>query len=245
MEATAWIDVVGAADLPPDRLERVVHLGQVTTDEVGEAEREGPQAYLVAQGSATDELPVHFHTVEQFQYFAHGRGVVGTHEVAHGTVHYSDPLTPYGPLRPGREGMSYLTLRGVHDGGVRYMPAARDELRDLLGRSVRPPAERRNVSIDLTGPVVGGGWHHLADEPDGLRVSVAELPSGERADPLRVEAGGAYVVVVAGSTSDDDGALGPPAMRWLPPGEVLEVRAGTLGARVAALQFPGAPRAAG
>lgn len=236
--SSPWIDVVGASDLPPDRLERVVHVGQVSTDALDASQREGPQAYLVAQGSATEELPVHFHTVDQFQYFSGGGGTVGTHVVADGIVHYSDALTPYGPLRPGPGGMSYLTLRGVHDGGVRYMPGARTELADLLESSARPASARRNVAVVLTDPVTGDGWDHLVDEPDGLRISVVELPPGRQAAPLSIRAGGAYAVVVRGSTSAVDGTLGAPAMRWLAAGEVLEVTAGADGARVAALQFP-------
>ncbi len=238
MASSRWVAVEGAADLPPDRLERVVRLGRVSTPDLSPAERKGPQAYLVAQGSATDELAVHFHTVDQFQYFAHGRGVVGSHEVGHGIVHYSDALTPYGPLRPAETGMSYLTLRAVHDGGVHYMPGAKAELRDRLGRSSRRVADRRNVSVDLVGAVESGRWHHLRDDADGLRISVIHLPPDVEAAPLAVGAGGAYAVVVGGALTVDGARFEPGALRWFGDGSVLEVQGGVDGVRIAVLQYP-------
>ena len=238
MSPSSWIAADSASDLPPDRLERVVSLGDVSTPELSAEARRGPQAYLVAQGSATDELPVHFHTVDQFQYFAHGCGVVGAHAVAHGRVHYADALSPYGPLRPGEPGMSYLTLRPVHDGGVRYMPAARDELSDLLERDPRSARDRRNVAVDLTAPAETGRWHHLRDDPDGLRISVVEVEASASTPPLVVDAGGAYVVVVDGAVVADGASLRRGAHRWLDQGEVVEAVAGADGLRVAALQFP-------
>ena len=238
MASSRWVVVEGAADLPPDRLERVVRLGRVSTPDLSPAEREGPQAYLVAQGSATDELSVHFHTVDQFQYFAHGGGVVGSHQVGHGTVHYSDALTPYGPLRPGETGMSYLTLRAVHDGGVHYMPGARAELRERLGRSSRRTADRRNTSVELARPVEPGRWHHLRDDADGLRISVVDLPPDVEAAPLAVGAGGAYAVVVSGVLTVDGTRFEPGALRWLDDGSVLDVAGGVDGVRIAVLQYP-------
>lgn len=244
MGTSAWIAAESASDLPSERLERVVSLGAVSTPELSSTEREGPQAYLVAQGSATGELPVHFHTVDQFQYFAHGRGVVGAHEVAHGRVHYADALAPYGPLRPGGPGMSYLTLRAVHDGGVRYMPESREELRELLEGADRRPGDRRNVAIDLTGAVEPGRWHHLREDPDGLRISVLDPTPGTEAPRLVVGSGGAYAVVVTGAVDDRSVRMGPGAHRWLDAGEVLEVDGGPERARIAVLQFPRRPLAA-
>ncbi len=238
MAGSQWIPVEGASDLPPHRLERVMSLGAISTPELSPAEREGPQAYLVAQGSATDELPVHFHTVDQFQYFAHGRGVVGAHDVGHGTVHFSDALTPYGPLRPGAPGMSYLTLRAVHDGGVRYMPQSKDDLKDRLGRSPRPAGDRRNVTVELADPVEPARWHHLRDDPDGLRISVVDLPPDAEVDPLVVGPGGAYAVVVSGVLAADGERFEPAALRWLGAAEVLTVAGGPAGVRIAVLQYP-------
>ena len=239
MAGSGWRRVEGVADLPPDRLERVVSLGQVSTPELSPAERNGPQAYLVAQGSATDELSVHFHTVEQFQYFAHGSGVVGSHDVGLGTVHYSDPLTPYGPLRPGGHGMSYLTLRAIHDGGVHYMPAARTELRERLERAPTPASDRRNVTIDLAAPVEPGRWHHLRSDPDGLQISVIDLPPHTVAAPFVVEAAGAYAVVVSGALTVDGARFEPGALRWLEATEELAMAAGDEGVRIGVLQYPG------
>jgi len=217
----------------------VISLGQISTPDLAPAQREGPQAYLVAQGSATDPLSVHFHTVDQFQYFAHGSGVVGSHEVRHGTVHYSDALTPYGPLRPGETGMSYLTLRAVHDGGVRYMPQSKAELSELLDRSDRRAGDRRNVTVELARPVEPGRWHHLREEPDGLRISVVDLPPGTEAAPLTIGPGGAYAVVVAGVLAAAGSRFEPGALRWLGDAEVLEVDGGAEGVQIAVLQYPG------
>lgn len=236
--STPWLTVEGGDDLPPDRLERVVHLGQVTTEDLDESVLAGAQAYLVAQGSATTPLPVHFHTVDQFQYFAHGAGTVGRHAVRGRTVHYADALTPYGPLTPGAHGMSYLTLRAVHDGGVRYMPASSSELGDLLARSARGADGRRNVAVALDDPLEPGRWSHLHDDPDGLRISVIELGPGDAAPPLTIGGAGAYAVVVDGAVATADGVRTRDAMRWHVAGDTVQTTAGDGGARVAVLQFP-------
>ncbi len=238
MTASGWMRTDGAADLPPDRLERVISLGQISAPEMTASERRGPQAYLVAQGSATDPLPVHFHTVDQFQYFVHGCGVVGSHEVVGGTVHFSDALTPYGPLRPGSTGMSYLTLRAVHDGGVRYMPQAQADLRQLLARSGRTPGDRRNVAVELADEVEPGRWHHLRDDPDGLRISVVDLRPAEEVAPLTVGPGGAYAVVVAGTLELEGDRFEAGALRWLGEADTLDVDGGSGGVRIAVLQYP-------
>ena len=236
-----WIDDRGAHEVPDDRLDRVLYVGQVSTPELTADERRGPQAYLAVQGAATTPLPVHFHTVDQFQYFAHGAGTVGAHAVRQGVVHYSDALTPYGPLRPGEPGMSYLTLRPVHDGGVQYMPESADELRRSLGASARPPGARRNVAVPLDEQVeVPGAWSVLLDEPDGLRVAVLEAPPAA-STPLVTAGRGGYLVVVRGSVVDGDDVHGEGALRWCAPGEELAVVGGLGGARVAWLQYPTPP----
>lgn len=239
LRSSPWVRIEGGDDLPPQRLERVVHLGQVTTADLDAAEMAGPQAYLVAQGSATTPLPVHFHTVDQFQYFAHGAGTVGRHGVRGRTVHYADALTPYGPLAPGPDGMSYLTLRATHDGGVRYMPDSSGELGEMLASSARGAAGRRNVAVALDGPIEPGGWAHLHDDPDGLRISVVVLAPGEAAPPLVVGGAGAYAVIVDGAVVTTDGLHGRDDLRWVVAGDVVEASGSDEGARVAVLQYPG------
>lgn len=236
-----WVPVVGAWDVPAERLDRDLLLGAFSDSHPDEERRRGPQAYLVVQGSATRPLPVHFHTCDQFQCFTDGEGTVGGHRVRGGTVHYSDALTPYGPLRPGGGGMSYLTLRAVHDGGVRYMPESAGELSGLLASGPRPASARRNVAVDLDPPGRTDGWRDLRDDPDGLRVAIVDLPAGAEAPARAVAGSGAYLVVVSGSVDGPDRPTGRGALRWLAAGDRATVTGGPGGCRVALLQFPAAP----
>jgi hypothetical protein len=237
-----WLTDGGSDDIEPDRLDRVGHLGTFTTNadlSHTPAAVDGPQAYLAIQGGETEPLRPHFHGVEQFQFFAHGRGRVGRHDVAAGIVQYADRHTPYGPLAPAPEGMSYLTLRGRHDTGVHFMPESRDELADVLATADRPAADRRTTTVDLRAVDTGGagGWCDVVADADGLRIAVTDHPGAF--DPGTVGGAGAYVVVVAGELAGSDGPMPAGTFAWCPPGDEPAIPpASDCGARVALLQFP-------
>jgi hypothetical protein len=237
-----WIEDAAPATILDDQLARVMLVGSPTTMpdlSVVSDIPDGPQAHLAIQGAATEPIGTHFHGVDQFQLFVRGSGIVGRHQVVRGTAHYADRHTVYGPLRPGPEGMAYLTLRADHDTGVSFMPAARQKLADALEASGRGAVDRRNLTVELHDPAGTGTWQDLVDQDDGLRMSVSVPGPGEEVERLSVAGAGAYALVLDGSLITGEGGPAPTgSLRWLPAGSGIEGRAGPAGARVVLLQFP-------
>jgi hypothetical protein len=248
-DGRAWILDRGPDPIPDDVLDQIMYLGVPSTGPDGyiPPRHPGPQAYLAVQGARVEEIPTHFHSVEQFQYFVSGAGTVGGGPVEGGIVHYADRYTPYGPLCAGRPGMTYATLRPSHDTGVFVMPAGRDRLAALLGVSPRRAEVHRQHVIDLRGPAGEPGrtgrpaWNELLNGPDGFRVAVTALPGGAVCDPIAVGGAGAYALVVSGTLESDGAPPAAGAVTWCAAGETFRTVAGTAGARVALLQFPIAP----
>jgi hypothetical protein len=228
------------------RVQVVSYLGHAADgryDSPHHARRE-PQAFRVDTPGGSAPLRTHFHTVDQFQFVAWGTGRIGGHAVAAGSVHYADAFTPYGPLRSGDRGYSYLTLRGSTDMGISYMPESRGELREALARvggrpGGRAAQARRSLTLDLrAAEVLAGGWTRLVDEPDGLMVAVADCEAGRALGAPPVGATGGYFVVVDGTVADGAAPAGAGAVRWSPPGSAPSVTSAGDGARVALLRFP-------
>ncbi len=200
-----------------------------------------PQAFLVESGPDNPPLRTHFHTVNQFQYIAGGSGSVGRHDVAPGVVHYADRFTPYGPLRNGPEGLSYMTLRATTDTGISYMPEEREELAERLDETGIEAAARRNLTLDLREPVGDGhGFVDLVREDDGLRVATATMAADEAVAVGAAEGQGAFVVVVSGAVRDEDGRHDAGSLAWCGPGEAFAATADEPGTTLAWLQLPAA-----
>jgi hypothetical protein len=241
-----WLDDQGPEVVPATALDRIMYLGSPANTPDGTPipiTQDGPQSYLAVQGAEAMEIPVHFHRVAQFQYFVQGTGTLGGAEVAVGVVHYADPLTPYGPMRAGAEGMSYATLRPRHDPGAAVMPDSSELLSALLGSSARPASERRNLTVGLqheakAGAPGQGGWDDLLADHDGLRIATTEVRPGDLAEPVVAEGGGAYVMVMDGAVEEGGRRHGPGATSWCDPGSTLSIASSTEGTRIALLQFP-------
>lgn len=91
----------------------------------------GPLAFIASQEEVC-VLPTHFHAADQFQVIIKGRGRIGGHPVAPGTIHYSDAFTPYGPVTPAPEGLSYLTLRPRYNYAYHTLPECRELLKQKM-----------------------------------------------------------------------------------------------------------------
>ena len=87
-----------------------------------------PHAFLIEQ-PPNAQLRTHFHSPYQFQIVVGGSGTLGAHPIAYGSVHFTAPYTPYGPIKDAGEGVHYMTLRNGWDPGASYMPESRDRLR--------------------------------------------------------------------------------------------------------------------
>jgi hypothetical protein len=247
-----WIHDQGPGPIPADVLDRIMYLGVPSTGPDGAylpPPQDGPQAYLAVQGAQVDEIPTHFHSVEQFQYVVTGSGVIGGRPVEGGVVHYADRFTPYGPLGAGPLGMTYATLRPCHDTGVFVVPAARDRLGGLLQASTRPAEDRRQQTVDLRGPTETAGetgtpeWIDLRRATDGFRIAVTGVPPHAAAPPLLVGGSGAYLLVVGGAIADKGGPYEAGSIAWRAAGDPVGSHAAGRGARLALLQFPLAPAA--
>src|ERR1700722_4811935 len=103
-----WHDDESRDDMTPMETEVICYLGE--TPRMGKATgcEAGPQAFLVAKGPGVPILRGHFHPVDQFQVFVRGGGKFGGHEIQRWSAHYSDSLTPYGPIIPGEDGVAFL-----------------------------------------------------------------------------------------------------------------------------------------
>src|SRR5215510_13372925 len=114
----AWIDEPPPVDLTDRRAGSRVCLGPPSGPDL-DGPGYGtptPQAFL-AEFASDFTLHVHFHRVDQFQWFVRGGGRFGTHHIGPGTVHFADRYTPYGPLVTAGDGAAFYTLRGVSDTG--------------------------------------------------------------------------------------------------------------------------------
>jgi hypothetical protein len=229
------------AEPPADQSTRAVesYLGALPWAGTELAANAGPQAFLAIAGYERGDVGVHFHAVDQFQYFVGGRCTFGGHPAGPGVVHYADRLRPYGPIQPESSGVTFLTLRGRADTGAFYMPEQQPALKAM--RSGGAQKRARNVSFDLPQiPVAAAaGWQFLVDDPDGLCIVVGTAGPGAEVEPWPGADGDAYAIVVAGEVCARGQVLRRHSFRHLEPDEPLGgLRAGDEGARVAVLCLP-------
>lgn len=202
--------------------------------------RPAPQAFLVHQAPGW-VLPVHFHLEEQFQVVVGGDGVLGKHDIAPLTVHYTSRDSGYGPLVAGAHGLDYLSLRAVTDPGAWYMPESREKMRRGLKKrqtTVGPIAVPASevVSMDAMARVDV----LLPLDESGLAAWLLVLPPGGRTQaPPQQVSGGRFHVVVCGSLVRSDQILGDNACIWRGADDAeMDVVAGSDGLSLLVLQFP-------
>lgn len=220
------------------------YFGRVPTGEFRDPDydRCERQAFLVRMRSDRTALRVHYHPVDQFQFFCWGSAEFANHRVTAGTVHYADRLTPYGPLQPIDAGVSFITLRSESASGAHYMPDRRSELADRLRRDPRSSDRRRNVSLDLAAdPDPPTAVATLLDDDDGLRVTRVALDAGESSPALDIGGDGAFVVVVDGAIETDPELACRGCVAWSDPGTLASITAGSTGAVIGLLQLPNRP----
>jgi hypothetical protein len=199
-----------------------------------------PQAYRAELGAGWGTVNVHFHPVNQFQVMLTGSGMYGNHAVSVGSIHYTDPFTPYGPLTPGSEGFSFVVLRSVIDHWAYYMPECRAELAESRSTRVPSDARFRNfvVSVEESPDApVQDGWSVLYDDDDELLIVVGDL-DGEELKTPRMEMTGGFAVVLDGSVTDGASEFPVGSTMWLEPHSAGTPIAAGGHARVAVVRFP-------
>lgn len=177
------------------------------------------------------------------QVFAAGSGHIGKNRLRPLTVHYSSPLTGYGPLISGDTGVSYLTLRAMSDVGAWSLPEARDSLLVRIEQQQAHGLPGMSVTarqlLELTDP------HQevlIAMDSGGLAAWLVRLPpAAQLAAPLGHELGGGrFYVVTQGSLVATDEALPGLAVMFVAAAETVDLVAGAAGLELMILQFPSA-----
>lgn len=200
-----------------------------------------PQAFLSKMNATRPALGVHYHTVDQFQIFCFGTAKFGRQHVTDGTVHYSDRLTPYGPLEPGVDGVSFLTLRAEQSSGAYYMPSSRVLRTEQIAADPRQPSSRRNMTFStFPDTPTSAAWTDQQNDLDGLRVSSTSLDPSEASSTIRIGGLGAFIVVLRGAIAAGSlgQSLGAGSLRWAPTGSEVSVVASEDGADLVTVQFP-------
>jgi hypothetical protein len=204
-----------------------------------EGEGREPQAFVVEQGPGAVVHP-HFHHVDQFQVAIEGSGALGRHALTPLTVHFAGAHTGYGPIRPGPDGLKYLTARARSDTtGAQFLPAARARMQ------ARP---RRNR---FAGPAVPSGsaallarrevaLESIMEEPDGMGAWLLRLPPGAVAALPEPAAGDGLALWVAAGAVDLAGAAhGRWTALFVPSEEPPPLAAAAaIGAELLILRFP-------
>jgi hypothetical protein len=192
----------------------------------------GPQAYLVEVEPGTDPIiRPHFHPRRQFQVVVRGSGSVGKHSVGPGSVHYTDPNSPYGPIVSNSEGLAYFTLRARGTGDTHWMPGSKDKMGGRAGRNiVGQPRRKDDAAIAAI----------LEPTEDGLAGYSIHLRAGqEEVAPSPEGSGGQFHIVLEGSLRVNDTELPSESVVWVGPGEdAIHLTAGKEGAVVLTMQFP-------
>jgi hypothetical protein len=193
---------------------------------------DGPLAFIASQEQIC-VLPTHFHAADQFQLIIAGTGKIGGHKVSVGTIHYSDAYTPYGPVVPGNDGLSYLTLRPRYNYAYHVLP----ECKELLQQKMRVHrGAQKIVETDLDQSLPAGNLL-LWSRSDGVAVSRIDAGPDEQ---LSVEpsASGRFCVVMRGAVHFQGRRCPEKTCIWLGPGETLPaVAADSEGAVVVVLSF--------
>ncbi len=197
----------------------------------------GSQAFLVEQDPAAIIRP-HFHPTPQFQVVVNGSGFLGKRLVEPFDIHFADAGTPYGPITPGANGLSYFTLRPEHTAVTFWMPESRAAMKHRPGRNIHVRFSPSAAAAQLATLV----------EPhdDGLTVFGLQLAHHENfSGPTALGSGGQYYLITRGSLLHEGKEYGALSVVFVDPSDGgFEVRAGADGLDAIIMQFPRASRGA-
>jgi hypothetical protein len=177
----------------------------------------GPTVFLVEQPPHA-VLATHFHLHNQFQVVRAGSGTLGPHAVGPGSVHYAGAYTGYGPLMAGPAGLSYFTLRAVHETGANFLPAARDRLRRGPKRHAQGPVHAPLPLAALRGLPAPCRVPLIAPQDD-LAACAFQLPPLAALAPGAPAGSGQFQLVLAGALDTPQGRLQAWESRYLSAGE--------------------------
>jgi hypothetical protein len=207
------------------------------TDFMGSFRRrqdDGPQAILHTLRGPDPIIPPHFHPIPEFQVFIAGDELwIGKCRGRAVLVHFVDDYTPYGPVRGGASGMSWLLMRPAPDHDVmNLMPGSRAKMIRRAGRNI-------SVQLDPDQPAYGAVLSLIEPHADGLAMYRLSLAPHQVVTSPGARPAGHYGVVLAGALHHGGDAYG----RWScwytgadEPAPIVE--AGPEGADLLVLNFP-------
>lgn len=229
-EESAMIAVRSAEDAAQPRAQVIPQEGLITwvTRYFGrEVEDLYASAHLVEQ-QANTVGGAHYHACDQFQVIVDGAGLIGKRPVGRYSVHFARAFSPYGPLRAGGSGLTWFTLRNGEDpGGIKWMPASREQLRTAGQR-----------------PQVVYGDPEIPPQPDGLAAWRVVLGPGERRTAEPPSGGkGQYWLIFAGSGKLAGHDFQKDSLLFVAPSEpAVTIEAGPAGIDAVGVQFPSTRR---
>ena len=177
------------------------------------------------------ETPAHYHDVNQFQLVVQGSAFFGKHRVSVGAVHYAEHCTPYGPILPEDDGLSYFTLRQTSPGGYFIMPGAKAGMNRKTGRT-----KMADAAVALPAAT---GARELFQVADGLSAYEVGATAGDRLPMPDIAHGGAFIVIMAGVAMMGGGAYPERSCISVTAGDPLPIlTAGPKGAAAIFMTFP-------
>lgn len=197
-----------------------------------------PQAFLV-EGTPGRVIKPHFHDYDQYQVIVSGDGLMGKHQLTVNAVHYSRAHTPYGPILFG-EGMGFLTLRAVKDGGAQYLddPEKRTKLDAINNRHPFQVTEAPKFEAVKAGASLHT-FNVIKDEQGLSSHSMSVAPNAKAMAPDPADTNGQYLIVVRGSLLYQGREYKALTVAFVKPEEGrLELTAGAEGLDVLVLNFP-------
>lgn len=207
--------------------------------ESGDDPHLAPNVFLVEQ-PPTGELPIHFHTQNQFQVFVEGGGQVGTMQVQAVMVHYAGAYTAYGPLRSPPDGwMKYFTLRPAYDSGAKVLPERRDIMVNGPKRMMHSEPLTLLSAAELAQLVAPQSVDLIPPQSDHLHCAAFHLPPHSSFVMPSAAPGGQFLMLLSGEVKVAGTVMEPWETVYTDDSiKALQCAAGEHGATVLLMQVP-------
>src|SRR3546814_5983656 len=125
------------------------------------------------------------------------------------TIHYAGAFTGYGPLIAGPEGLSYFTIRSIHEEGANILPHSASQMLKgpRRGGQAGPLVPETPLQLSSAGPKID---QILLSDRDGMSVWRARFSPRETVN-VRVgpDLAGVFVFVMQGKASHREQTLTP------------------------------------
>jgi hypothetical protein len=187
----------------------------------------------------------HYHQTEQWQVVVEGEGTLGKHHVKPISLHFTDPYTAYGPIRPSAgTGVSYFSMRAKSDPGAQHLdiPGVKEAMKPSRRRFLlKGPEDIKLATPEALAARTTASLDTIIDMyDDGVAGWLLRIgPNGTAACPDPKLGGGQNVLVVNGSIVREGKELPYCSCAFVfPEDEPMQVKAGPKGAELLVMQYP-------